>query len=44
MTIRFGLVPFSFHLEGAYFEDGTCKGVGKAMKMEVAYEGYKIAG
>jgi len=43
MTIRFGLIPFNFHLEGAYFDDGTCKGVGKAMKMEVTYEGHKLA-
>lgn len=44
MTIRFGLIPFNFHLEGAYFDDGTCKGVGKAMRMEVTYEGHKLVG
>ena len=42
MIIKFGLVPFNFHLEGEYFEDGTCRGEGKAMKMEGSYEGYKI--
>ncbi|HOZ72543.1 MAG TPA: hypothetical protein PK179_08520 [Spirochaetales bacterium] len=44
MTIRFGLIPFNFHLEGTFAEDGTCKGVGKAMKMEASYEGRKLVG
>ena len=42
MLIKFGLIPFNFHLEGEFFEDGSCKGVGKALKMEGSYEGYKL--
>lgn len=42
MMIKFGIIPFNFHLEGEYFEDGTCRGEGKALKMEGTYEGYKI--
>lgn len=43
MAIRFGLVPFNFHLEGEYSDDGTCHGEGKALKMEGTYEGYKLS-
>lgn len=42
MLIKFGIIPFSFHLEGDFFDDGTCNGVAKAMKMQGTYEGYKI--
>lgn len=42
MIIKFGLVPFNFHLEGDYSDDGTCRGEGKALKMEGTYEGYKL--
>ena len=43
MVIKFGLVPFNFHLEGDYTDDGKCSGEGKALKMEGTYEGYKLA-
>lgn len=43
MVIKFGLIPFNFHLEGEYTDDGKCHGEGKAMKMEGTYEGYKLA-
>lgn len=42
MIIRFGIIPFNFHLNGEFFEDGTCTGVGKAAKMQGTYEGYKL--
>lgn len=42
MAIKFGIVPFNFHLEGVYTDDGTCHGEGKALKMEGTYEGYKM--
>lgn len=42
MLIKFGLIPFQFHLEGDFTDEGTCTGVAKAMKMEGTYEGYKI--
>jgi len=43
MVIKFGLVPFNFHLEGDFTDDGKCTGEGKALKMEGTYEGYKLA-
>ena len=42
MVIRFGIIPFNFPLSGEFFEDGTCKGVGRAAKMQGSYEGYKL--
>ncbi len=42
MLIKFGLIPFSFHLEGDFKDDGTCTGEAKAMKMTGTYEGYKV--
>ena len=42
MVIRFGIIPFNFHLNGQFFEDGTCTGVGQAAKMKGTYEGYKL--
>lgn len=42
MNIKFGIIPFSFHLEGDFKDDGTCTGEAKAMKMTGTYEGYKV--
>lgn len=42
MIIRFGIIPFNFHLNGHFYEDGTCDGVGKAAKMQGSYKGYKL--
>ena len=42
MVIHFGIIPFNFHLNGHFYEDGTCDGVGSAAKMKGTYEGYKL--
>lgn len=42
MAIKFGLIPFNFHLEGDFKDDGTCTGEAKAAKMTGTYEGTKI--
>jgi len=42
MIIKFGIIPFNFHLEGDFKDDGTCTGEAKAAKMTGTYEGYKV--
>lgn len=43
ITMKFGLISMTFALRGEFNEaDNTCKGVAKAMRMEGAYEGFKI--
>lgn len=42
ITIKFGLIPFTFNMEGQFFEDNTCTGSAKAGRMEGQYTGTKV--